>query len=169
LGQLACLADALVAFIEGGVSLVVASVDAGGRPTVGRALGAQVSVDGRLVTLFLDRAPNRELLASIEATGRVAVTVTEPSTHRSVQLKGSGAAVGAAGAEVRTAIARHIAAFARDLERIGHEETFTRTLMAHDPATVVQVAFVPAEAYSQTPGPDAGKALASEAGGPPVP
>ena len=31
------------------------------------------------------------------------------------------------------------------------------------------VAFVPAEAYSQTPGPDAGKALASEAGGPPIP
>ncbi|WP_207461374.1 hypothetical protein [Azospirillum sp. SYSU D00513] len=153
------LTDALAAYIEGGISIVVSSGDAGRGPTVGRAVGCRVSADRRSVTVFLSAGANAALLEAVAATGRFAAAFSEPTTHRSIQLKGSDAAVTPAGEGLQTLLDHHAAGFVRELTRIGYTEAFTRTLLAADPDEVAAVTFTPTGIFDQTPGPRAGDPL----------
>jgi len=155
------VSEALTAFLADGVSVVVSSGGAGGWPAVARALGCTVAADGRRVTVFLAESASQGLLAATAAGGQVAVVVTKPSTHRSIQIKGRAAARVPLPADARAVLAHHGEAFARDLLTIGYDRRFTRTLMDHDPADVVAVAFTPCGIFDQTPGPNAGSAVAS--------
>jgi len=157
----AALGEDLAAFLESGVSIVAASCDAAGRPVVGRALGCEVAGGGTALTLYLAATPNAALLQAVSGTGRIAVVFTQPSNHRSIQVKGEAAVVAPAGAQAQPLLARHVAEFCADLALIGFSEPFTRTFMAHDPGDVVSVSFSPAEIFDQTPGPRAGSPLAS--------
>lgn len=149
----------LAAFLGAGTSVSVASVAAGGRPVVGRGLGWRVEEDGRTVTVVLDDAVNEGLVDALAATGRVAIVLTQPTTHRSIQLKGHDARVAPAPPDAAALVDRHIAAFARELAAIGYGDAFTRALCAHNPADLVAVSFTPDAGFDQTPGPRAGEPL----------
>jgi len=155
-GQGTGLSEAVIRFLERGVSVSVASSDRAKRLRLGRALGCRASADGAWLSVYLDRAASGALLAAIAETGRVAVVITEPSTHRSVQVKGEDARVGALEPEEAGIPAHHTDAFVVELAGIGFTEDFTRALMAHDPADVVAVRLRPAAVFDQTPGPNAG-------------
>ena len=150
------LSPALIAFLEGDTSLMLASTDAAGWPVLGRALACGVSGDGGRLTVLLAAAPNAALLAAVEETGLAALVVNKPSTHRSVQFKGRDAAVAPAGKDAGPTVARHVAGFARDVGLIGFSAAFSRTLTAHDPRGLAAVSFTPEAAFDQTPGPRAG-------------
>ncbi|WP_377811358.1 hypothetical protein [Azospirillum sp. A29] len=153
------LSEAILTFLERGVSLVVSSSDRANRPRVGRALAVQVPADSTWIGVCLDRTANAALLAAVAETGRFALAATEPSTHLSIQLIGEDATVTAADPEAMAMAARHVDAFAAELALIGYGEAFTRALMAHDPATLAVVRFCPSRLYDQTPGPKAGSAV----------
>ncbi|WP_247879404.1 hypothetical protein ACHMW5_06160 (plasmid) [Azospirillum melinis] len=153
------LSEAILTFLERGVSLVVSSSDRANRPRVGRALAVQVPADAAWIGVCLDRTANAALLAAVAETGRFALAATEPSTHLSIQLIGDDATVTAADAEATALAARHVDAFAAELALIGYGDAFTRALMAHDPATLAVVRFCPSRLYDQTPGPKAGTAV----------
>ncbi|HYH20870.1 MAG TPA: hypothetical protein VD995_19870 [Azospirillum sp.] len=151
-----CLSRELIAFLKGDISIMLASGDRTGLPTLGRALACDVSADGRRLTVFLAAKPNAALLSAIADSARVALVVNRPSTHRSIQLKGWDAEVAPAGEGAAAAVARHGAGFCRDVGLIGFDEAFSRTLMAHDPDDLAAVTFTPVAAFDQTPGPRAG-------------
>lgn len=153
------LSEAILHFLERGVSLVVASSDRANQPRVGRALAVHVPADGARIGVCLDRTANAALLAAVAETGRFALTATEPSTHLSIQLIGEDAVVTAADEEATVLAARHVDAFVAELALIGYGDAFTRALMAHDPATLAVVRFCPSRLYDQTPGPKAGTAV----------
>ncbi|MGQ9367908.1 hypothetical protein [Azospirillum sp. ST 5-10] len=148
------------AFLDEGVSVVVSSSDRANRPVLSRALACRVEPDGRRVGLLLSASASAALLDAVAETGRLAVVVTRPSTHRSVQLKGEDARVVPPTAGALDAVAHHVGPFVRDLESIGFEEPFVRTLMACDPADLAALVFTPSAGFDQTPGPKAGDALA---------
>ncbi|HEV7372971.1 hypothetical protein [Arenibaculum sp.] len=154
------IAGDLAAFLEGGVSIVVSS-SGGEGPTIGRALGCVVSPDRCRVTVFLSTSANAALVAAVAATGVVAVVFTEPSTNRSVQLKGADARIAPPEGDVGPLLSRHVEAFRRDLELIGFDEAFTRVLMAYDVDDFVALSFTPRCSFDQTPGARAGSPLAS--------
>lgn len=154
-----CLSESLIAFLEGGVSIMVASCDVDGDATIGRALACEVSEGEQAVTIYFDAAANRANVAAIEATGKVAVVFSEPSTHRSVQIKGLDGCIGPVDPHRLRIIARRIAAFIRDLERAGYPRTFGEPLMAYDPDHLVALTFTVVAVYDQTPGPKAGQEL----------
>ncbi|WP_431861988.1 hypothetical protein [Azospirillum sp.] len=154
--QTRSLSPALIAFLQGDVSLTLACRDAAGWPTLGRALACEVSSDGGRLTVYLARTPNAALLAAVMESGLAALVVTKPSTHHSVQLKGRDAAVVLAGEGAGPAVAHHVAGFTRDVGLIGFSAAFSRTLMAHDPRDLAAVTFTPEAAFDQTPGPRAG-------------
>ncbi|MBP2296423.1 hypothetical protein [Azospirillum rugosum] len=158
--QAVVLGEALGAFLMEGVSVLVSSSDAGNRPALGRALGCRLSADRRMVTVYVAAVPCADLLAAIGQTGRIAVAVSKPSTHRSVQIKGQDARLVPCEADTADVIARKIDAFTEDVVGIGFTEALVRTLMDHDPADVVAVAFTPSGVFDQTPGPNAGNAIA---------
>jgi hypothetical protein len=80
--------DGLLALMHGRVSILVASRDADHRPHVMRAIGCRVRNDRRRVTVMLCSRTSAPVLADLRANGAIAVVFSEPSTHRSVQLKG---------------------------------------------------------------------------------
>lgn len=155
----ALLPPGLVAMIARGVSCIAASRDAQLRPTVMRAVGSDVTADGRSVTVFLARRQSRQLVQDVAANGHIAVVFSEPATHRTVQVKATRALLRNADEADRPVLARYLASMEHELDRIRIGPPLTRAMLAHRLEDLVAVTFEPEQAFDQTPGPKAGAAL----------
>jgi len=156
----------VVAFVGGGVSIRLASCDLARRPAVGRALAGRVAEDRRTVTLVLIGPAAVPLLDAVGDSRTIAAAFSQPTTHRSLQLKGFDATIGPAGPEHAAAVDRQRRAFAIDLAEYGFPERFAAFAYAYDPRDLVTIRFTCAAAFDQTPGPGAGRPLVVD-GGPP--
>ncbi len=149
----------LIDFLQSGLSALVGTCDASLRPACCRAVGVVVHEGGERVTVFVPEAAGRQTLANLRDNGRVALTVSRPLTHRTVQMKGRVIAMHKALETERASVAGYIEAFGACVDAIGMPR-----------ARVAQVASWPAWAvefrvedlYTQTPGPRAGKPLCAE-------
>ncbi len=148
-----------VALIASGVSTIVASHNASGRPSLMRAVGAATTPDGGCITVYLNRPACPQLLADLQATGQIAVVFSEPFSHRAVQVKACRVELRAAGPEDAPVLARYLASMEHELSRIGFGPNHTRTMLAHQLNDVTAVSFRPEQAFDQTPGPKAGACL----------
>lgn len=146
-------------FIESGVSIIVASRDAQNRPLLGHGLGCYSSPGQGRITLFLSRRKHPLLLDAIRRSGTIAVTFSEPSSTRSMQIKGNAAEIIELDSGDADSIAAYIELFAADLDRIGHRGILARTILACAPGDYAAVSFVPNIAFTQTPGPAAGNRI----------
>lgn len=149
----------LVAMMARGVSVIVASRDAGLRPSVMRAVGSRVEAGGREITVYLSRRQSRQLVQDIAATGQLAVVFSEPSTHRTVQVKAARAEMRNAGAEDQPVLAAYLASMEHEIQQVGFAPPMTRAMLAHRLQDLVAIRFTPEQAFDQTPGPRAGAAL----------
>lgn len=109
--------------------------------------------------VFLQRRGNDSILRAIDAGAPVAVTFSQPETHRSIQLKAVEARLAPLMAEDEPELARQAAAMRDELVSVGYPVTFASLYCAYDRHDLVAIVFVPAQAFVQTPGPDAGSAL----------
>jgi hypothetical protein len=148
-------------FIQGGVSVVVATRDAELVPHVVRGRGCRVSRDRRRVTVLVETARAGTLLEDIAANGQVAVVFSQPSTHRTIQLKGTDARLVRATPADHTVSARHLGFWVDELVRIGHRREFARVVRGEADRGLAAIAFTPTSAFQQTPGPGAGERLRS--------
>ena len=147
-------------FMQGGVSIVVSARSAGLVPDVVRACGCRVASDRRRVTVLLDSTRAGSVLEHIAANGQVAVVFSQPSTHRTIQLKGSDARrVRITGAD-RSLAAQHLQAWSDDMQSFGYPADFSRAVHGDAWDRLAAITFTPVAAYEQTPGPGAGQALA---------
>jgi hypothetical protein len=153
------LDEANAAFIRCGVMVSVASRDAYHVASLARALGCRVAPDRRRVTAFLAASQAEVLLRDLRDTGTIAVVFTQPSTHRTIQLKGTDASVGPPEPGDFALIEANAAALVTDVAVLGYTEIFARTMLAFEPNDLVAVTFTPTAAFAQTPGPQAGKRL----------
>ena len=151
----------LVAMMARGVSVIVASRDAALRPNLMRAVGSRVEEDGRTITVYLSRRQSRQVVQNLAATGNIAVVFSEPSTHRSVQLKASRLDMRNADAQDTAVLERYRVAMEREIQQVGFAPPLTRAMLAHRLEDVVAVRFTPEQAFDQTPGPRAGTPLGS--------
>src|SRR5688572_7111932 len=134
------------AFIQGGVSIVAASCDARNIPTIVRCVGCRVSADRRKVTLLVSSSQAGNLLNNIRSGGAIAVVFSQPSTHVSIQLKGTDAKSAPIRAGDADLAERYTSAFAADLLPLGYHDTFVRALLGHETSELVSVTFTPAAA-----------------------
>lgn len=158
-GPVVPLPPETLALMARGVSVIVGSRDAAMRPSIMRGVGSDVAPDGSTVTVFLSRPQSRQLLQDIASTGQLAVVFSEPATHRSVQLKATGARIRPAQEADRPLLARYLASMEREIARAGYPPEMARTMLAHRLEDVVAVSFAPEQAFDQTPGPKAGRPL----------
>ena len=149
----------LVAMMARGVSVIVSSRDAKLRPSIMRAVGSRVERDGQDITVYLSRPSSRQVIQDIAATGQVAVVFSEPSTHRTVQLKASRAEIRSAVADDAPVLAAYLASMEHEIQQVGIAPPLTRAMLAHRLEDVVAVRFTPEQAFDQTPGPRAGTAI----------
>lgn len=147
------------AFIQRRVTINAGARDAGNVPTLVRALGCRVSPDRRRVTVFLSVPRSQALLKNIRDNGAIAVVMSRPSTHQTIQLKGTDAAAGPPEEGDRALMAAYQDSFVQELIELGYPETFARAVVSGQSDEVVGVTFTPVEAFVQTPGPGAGHRL----------
>ena len=151
--------EAHAAFMESGVSMHVASRGPANVPSVARALGCLIAPDRNRVTVFLSAAQAPDVVADLRASRMAAAVFSQPSTHRTIQIKGDDATVGALAAGDLARAAAYADALVRDLQMLGFSEAFGRALVDCNSADLVAVAFTPKAAFRQTPGPNAGAPL----------
>jgi hypothetical protein len=122
-----------------------------------RAVGARVDAKGTELTVFLPDTANAQTLANLRANGRIAVTFSRASDHRSLQVKGSVVSAAPSTAADRDAIDLYRLSYAREVAAIGLPPRLTLRV-AHWPAHSVRLRVE--AVFAQTPGPGAGAALA---------
>jgi hypothetical protein len=151
---------ALAGFIQGGVSVVIASSNAALEPDVVRGCGCRVSRDLHRVTVLFDKSRDGHILDNFAANGRIAVVFTQPSTHRTIQLKGTDAGLVRIGSPDRLVAQAHREMWIQELGLVGYTREFSAAVWGPQPETLAAIAFTPTAAFQQTPGPTAGQALA---------
>ena len=148
------------AFCQSGVGMGIAASTREAVPTHVRAIGCRVSSDCREMTIFVSATQAEPVLKCISDNGAVAAVFTEPSSHRTVQVKGRNAQAAPLQPGDLEIVEAYRTAFAHALLPLGFDEALIRTLLACPPADIIGIRLTPTDAYSQTPGPKAGEPLA---------
>ena len=149
----------LARVLEGLVSVHVATRDAALVPDEVMAAAALLDAQGVRLTVYLPVATSETTLANLRDNGAVAVALSQPLSHRTVQLKGRVEEIRPAREEEREAVVRFAAGFDAEIEAIGLLPAVVRR-RAKWPCHAVT--FTVAEAWQQTPGPRAGAPLEGE-------
>lgn len=153
------LPDEVVDFIQGGVSMTVASRDERLVPSITKAVGCRVSADRQQVTVLMFAEPAEAVARDIARHGQAAVVFSQPSTNRTVQLKGRDVMPAPVQPADVALARRYLALFADDLRLLGWQPPFLEAMLWHDAAQLIAIRFTPEGAFHQTPGPGAGAAM----------
>jgi hypothetical protein len=151
----------LAAFLEGEAAQYVGTVTAAGMPSAGRAWGLRVRAGGPHIRLLV--GADVETVASVhpgtgDAPARLALSVTDVLTFRSVQLKGT--VVGVEEPDESDLAVHH-----------GYRAGFSAAVAATGGVTPMEAVWPPAlvavtvevdAVFDQTPGPNAGARLRGE-------
>jgi len=160
LAQGSVLTAELSAFLQSGVSVILASVRPDRTPVAGIALACRVDPNGS-VRVLLPRARNDALLDAIQQGGAIAATFSRPRDHRSIQLKASAACVVNARSDDLPEITRQCCGMRDELISADYAPAFAAAFVAFEPSALAAIEFFPARAFVQTPGPGAGSELPS--------
>lgn len=156
------LADEHLALLRSGVGVSIASRSHDHLPNLMRAIGHRLEPSGE-ITVFVSRADAAGVLDDLRANGAIAVVFSQPTTNRTLQMKGALVTIAAASdADLRAALSCREAT-AAELQAVGFGSDFARHLLDFLPEDLVAVRFAPEAAFDQTPGPKAGAQLALRA------
>ena len=147
-------------FITRRVSMYAASCDSRFIPSVSRAFGCRVSPDRRWVTIFLSLTYSRRLLEDLQGGAANAVLFSLPSTHETLQLKAANVTIQTLEEGDRELMRAYGKSFHDELSELGYHELFAGGIVSGVEEEAVAIGFTPIAAFEQTPGPDAGRALA---------
>ncbi|MCD6680562.1 MAG: pyridoxamine 5'-phosphate oxidase family protein [Burkholderiaceae bacterium] len=147
-----------LALLDLGIGVSIASRDANGLPDLVRALGATRNASGT-ITVYVSGRDARDVLDNLRRNGAIAVVFSQPTTHRTVQVKADAVSIEAATDADVVLAQQRIRAMAAELERHGYERGFTERMLSFDPADLTLVRLRPEEIFDQTPGPQAGRAI----------
>ena len=86
---------------------------------------------------------------------------SQPSTHRTIQLKASDAGLVPLEAGDRERLEVYVQAFVRDLTSIEHTTPYARAVIGPDVDDLIAISFTPEAAFEQSPGPSAGRRLSA--------
>ena len=149
----------VIAFLDGRrVAVSIASRSEHCIPSVTRALGYRISTEAREFAIFVPRQSER-VLADLRATAQAAVVFTEPSTHKSLQVKGDSVRLTPLEEGDWPVISAYADELVAEICPLGYPEPLIRKMVECTPQQVVAARFVPTAAFGQTPGPRAGAAL----------
>lgn len=149
-------------FITEQVAINVASCNAELVPTVSRAYGCRVARDRRTVTVFLAMQRSEALLRDLGAGRPISAVFTRPSTHETLQLKGAKAEISPLKKGDRALMRAFGQGFSEHILRRGFQEPFASAIIAPVEEEAVAITFRLTAAFVQTPGPAAGRPLASK-------
>lgn len=148
----------LAAFMQSGISIILASVDDDGSPLPGKAQGCRVDPSGT-VRVTIIAQPYARLLGALSRGHPVALTFSRPEDHRSIQIKSASARLVEPEREDREAALVQGAGLSDQLVLVGYDRAFSDAYVSCEHSDLAVIAFVPEHAFVQTPGPGAGTTL----------
>ena len=152
------LSGVVADFIESGVSIIVGVAGTDGRAHAGRALASRV-VAPDTIRVILTAEGNGAIEASAAREGSIAVTFCAPVSHRTIQIKGRTSKIEEIGPEDLSAAETQSRVFGEVLSSVGHSPDFARVISDYQPSALRVISFQAHEAFEQTPGPGAGRAI----------
>lgn len=139
---------------DGGLSTIVATVGEDALPACCRGVGIRVAGDGRTATVWVPVATSRETVSNLAVNPRVAVVLSEPRTHVTVQVKGTSRGVRLATADEKVQVERQMERFGGALDELGLPRRVTNRINRWP---VFAIDFDIEHVFDQTPGPKAGR------------
>lgn len=154
------LTEAVLNFLAVARSVSAGSCNALRQPFATRCAAVRVVPDRQLLQLFIGAAISETLVRNVTETRRLAVQISHPADHRTLQLKGRTLRVDTAPESDRGYVERWVQELAQVVDAIGMP--YDRVMrMAHWPAMLIEMRVE--HIYLQTPGPGAGAPLAGRA------
>lgn len=150
------VSDELKALLESGVAVLVGTGDNASHPRVDYGWGPRLRPDRLTIDVFLDTARAGRALANLKVNPKIAMTVADVVSYRSVQLKGTFRETRAANDGDHAWVQQRREAFLSATSLIGDPPDLVRNLWLDD---ILCVTFVVEAAFDQTPGPGAGRPL----------
>lgn len=143
-----------------GLAVIVGTRDGANRPELSRAWGLRVAADRTAIEVCVPLGSGARVLKNIAETRDVAVTLVQPTTYRSFQVKGNGVVVGDACAEDLERVDRHQRAFLDEVAAVGMAGPEAAHLYDRESVPGMATIRVTVESlFDQTPGPGAGARL----------
>lgn len=143
------------AFLALGLSMHVGACNAAGQPQLTRALAVRARDDGA-VELLVPSVASAALIDAVNAAGQVATVFCQPTTHRTLQIKGGHAIARPTSAADWPQLPHNRRAFAHEIQAYGFDETFCAAWFGAAGDSLHSIVFQPTGAWNQTPGPAAG-------------
>ena len=140
----------------------LATADSHNRPAVTRAYGCRVDTVSNNLTVFVSSMNNQIIFDNIRANGAIAVVFSRPTTHQTLQFKGTNAEVVAIEVSDLELIRDYRESMVEELQGIGFPLAFIHSLVPSIEGIDTAIRFTPENAFSQTPGPQAGKKISHE-------
>jgi hypothetical protein len=145
------------AFIQSGVSILVAACGPDGAPLPGFGRGCVVDpARAGEVRVLVDRSRNEGLIAACAGGSPVAATFANLA-HRSLQLKASRCELRPPEPGDLSALSVQAARYRDWPAFVGYGDEYCAMFASNQPENVVAVAFRPEQGFIQTPGPAAGE------------
>lgn len=148
--------EALATFSQGGVSITVGACDQNRRPCQVRGAGCRISRDRDRITIFVSAQQGAAVLDCLRNESAITVVFSQPTTHRTFQVKGERAQIAPLASGDEEIMANYRKAFAQEVKPLGFDEPLIQTLFAFPATDILSLTFAPVEAFLQTPGPNAG-------------
>lgn len=149
----------LVTFSEAGRSLLVGTCSAELAPECVRAVGVRIWPDASHLTVLLPKATAATSIANVRENPKLALTLSEIPSHRTMQIKGAVLAVRDGSDADHELAKRWRTAFAHELGYVGQPVEATERLGIW-PCWAIDLAIE--AVFAQTPGPAAGTKLSGE-------
>lgn len=156
-GPSPALLEEIAELIASGVNIYVATRDAAFTPESMLAMGARVHPEQARLTLYLPEVSADATRRNLEHNGSIAITLTRPMDHKSLQLKGRAIQIRECAEADRQLQAVHRAAMVEQLAGVGVPRSASRRLVWW-PSIAAEIALT--HVFSQTPGPHAGEPIA---------
>jgi hypothetical protein len=147
------IASDLAVFLEGGVSIYIATRNDRLEPNGARVAAVRVDPDGTHVTAYVPKIAATPLVADLGANRQVALGFARPSDDRACQVKGVFVSARAASGGERKLVDRQWEAFLANLAQIGFPAQATEGWKTW-PSIAIRLRVT--ALFSQTPGPGAG-------------
>lgn len=141
--------------VPNGVAVVVATVDGDGRPAIARAWGPAYHQPSSALTVNVGAPAGSPTLANLVPGAAIAVTISEPLTYHTVQLKGTVESVGAPSDQDWATALEHLARFTDTVAQLGMDDRVEELFGGE----IVHVRIDVTDRFLQTPGAAAGSRL----------
>jgi hypothetical protein len=144
---------------ERGVTVIVGTRDANLAPEMVRGWGIRPVADAQQVEICIAESTGRRTLENLAENGQIAITVTVPSTYRSIQFKGRAVETSAPFPEDYERLERDREAFVEAVAIVGMSRSLATRVFAAETevsAAMIKIRVGIQEVFDQTPGPRAG-------------